>query len=136
MMEPIEQLQEIQDEVRSANAAFYRALEHKNLDELSKVWSHLDDVKCIHPGWRLLRGWPAIRASWKRRFGDVAFQKFGVEDQFIDVHGDVAVVTMTEVVLFQAGGVTKEERHQTTNLYRHEGLNWKLILHHASNREN
>ncbi|MBM3274228.1 MAG: nuclear transport factor 2 family protein [Candidatus Sericytochromatia bacterium] len=135
-MEPIDQVQELLDEVRSANSGFYRALEHKSIDDLAAVWSHQDDVKCVHPGWRLLRGWPAIRASWKRRFDEVEFQKFGVEDQFIDVHGDVAVVTMTEVVLFQAAGITKETRHQTTNLFRREGPMWKLLLHHASPREN
>lgn len=134
-MDPLDQLQELQDEVRSANASFYRALEHRDMEELGRVWSHQDDIKCVHPGWRLLRGWPAIRASFKRQFEAVDFQKFGVEDQFIDIHGPVAVVTMTEVVLFQKQGVTAEKRVQVTNVYRREGSDWKLILHHGSARE-
>lgn len=134
-MEPIDQLQETQDEVRSANAAYYRALEHRDMHQLGQVWSHRDDIKCVHPGWRLLRGWPAIRASFKRQFDEVAFQKFGVEDQFVDVHGDIGVVTMTEVVLSQKQGQTSERRFQVTNVFRREGASWKLILHHGSQRE-
>ncbi len=134
-MDPLEQLQAIQDEVRSANAAFYRAQEARDLDDLARVWSRHDDVKCVHPGWRLLRGWPAIKASFKRRFGEVTFQKFGVEDQFIDVHGELGVVTMTEVCLSQVQEVTAETRYQATNLYRREGGDWKLFLHHGSARE-
>lgn len=106
------------------------------MDELGNVWSHQDDIKCVHPGWRLLRGWPAIRTSFKRQFDEVEFQKFGVEDQFIDVHGRIAIVTMTEAVLNQKQGVSAEKRLQVTNVYRREGSDWKLILHHGSDREN
>ncbi len=134
-MEPIDQVQATQDEVRSANASFYRALEHRDMEELGRVWSHQDDIKCVHPGWRLLRGWPAIRTSFGRRFEEVDFQKYGVEDQFIDIHGHIAAVTMTEVILLQKKGVTSEMRIQATNVYRREGATWKLILHHASNRD-
>ncbi|MBM3267335.1 MAG: nuclear transport factor 2 family protein [Candidatus Sericytochromatia bacterium] len=135
-MDPLEQLQLLADEVRSANAAYYRALENRDVEALARVWSRLDDVKCVHPGWRLLRGWPAIKASYKRRFDEVAFQKFGVEDQFIEVYGDLGVVAMTEVCLAQVQGVTTEARYQATNLFRREQGDWRLFLHHASPRGN
>lgn len=135
MTDDIGQLLATHEAVRSANAAFYRACEARDGAEISKVWSHYDDVKCIHPGWRLLRGWPAIRASWKQRFEAVSFMKFGIEDMFVDLHGDLALVSLTEVVLSQTGGVTKEERFQASNLFRREGLRWKLVHHHSSTRE-
>lgn len=50
--------------VEAANARFYRALSRADLPAMEAVWSHADDVACLHPGWPLLRGWDDVRASW------------------------------------------------------------------------
>ena len=55
-------------EIEEANARFYRAFEGLDLQEMEAVWARGEHVKCIHPGWGLLTGWDAVRASWETIF--------------------------------------------------------------------
>ncbi|MGH7961956.1 MAG: nuclear transport factor 2 family protein, partial [Candidatus Binatia bacterium] len=40
--------------VTAANAAFYRAFETLDIQEMEKVWLRAGHIKCVHPGWPLL----------------------------------------------------------------------------------
>ena len=53
-------------EVRAANQAFYDAHERRDIDAMRTVWEHSDRVVCTHPGWPILRTWPAVEESWRR----------------------------------------------------------------------
>ena len=57
------------DEVRAANRRYYEAFEQRDLDAMSDVWHHADDVVCTHPGWKTLHGWGAVAGSWFALFG-------------------------------------------------------------------
>jgi len=54
--------------VEQANAAFYRALESGVLERMEEVWAHDDWVRCVHPGWEMIVGWPRVRESWEMIF--------------------------------------------------------------------
>src|SRR5690606_37308178 len=55
--------------VQEANRRYYEAFESRDLDLMSDVWEHSDRIACTHPGWRTLRGWGAVSASWFAIFG-------------------------------------------------------------------
>ena len=68
------------EEVRVANERFYQAFEQLDVDAMAAAWSHGEHVKCIHPGWPLLCGWPAVRASWQDIFAGTAEMRFTIGD--------------------------------------------------------
>src|SRR2546428_14027422 len=62
--------------IEEANASFYRAFEALDLRAMEDVWSHDDHVQCVHPGWPLLTGWGAVRASWEAIFANTQEMSF------------------------------------------------------------
>src|SRR4051812_3013597 len=114
--------------VRAANQAFYRAFESLALEWMDAVWSHAGQVTCVHPGWALADGWPAVRDSWATIFGNTADIRFTVEDEHIDVRGDLAWVVCLERI--RTGGASGAIL--ATNVFRREGGAWRLVHHHGS----
>ena len=47
--------------VTKANQSFYEAFESLDIARMDCVWMHQDYVTCIHPGWTIRSGWPAVR---------------------------------------------------------------------------
>ncbi len=116
------------DEVSSANAAFYEAFEHRDLDAMSDVWEHSDRVACIHPGWAILTGWGAVSASWFALFDGPQRLQFIVTDERVSVAGDLAWVACNENLI--DGGTTQAVA--ATNVFARSGDGWKLVHHHGS----
>ncbi len=119
-------------EVEEANARFYRAFEALDLAAMEKVWAHGEHVKCVHPGWPLLCGWEAVRASWEAIFSSTGEIRFTISDVRVSVAGDVAWVTCTENILSQARGRVAVTSVLATNIFQREADGWRLIHHHAS----
>jgi ketosteroid isomerase-like protein len=119
-------------EVEEANLRFYRAFEALDRGEMDKVWAHGDHVKCIHPGWPLLSGWDAVRASWETIFQNTGEIRFTIADVQTLVRGALAWVACTENILSQVHGRVSVTSVLATNLFEHGPDGWRLILHHAS----
>jgi ketosteroid isomerase-like protein len=70
--------------VRTANAEFYRAFEALSIEAMESIWSHQDDVRCVHPGWDALCGWEAVQKSWAGIFDSArqagTYMEFNVTD--------------------------------------------------------
>lgn len=119
--------------VLAANDAFYAAFEGRDLDAMSDLWAHDDDVTCVHPGWVTLRGWGAVASSWAALFGGPQRLQFIVTDVRVVVLGDVGWVTCDENLLGDEGGATVA----VLNLYRRvpgagpDGR-WRMVAHHGS----
>jgi ketosteroid isomerase-like protein len=118
--------------VEEANARFYRAFEALDLTEMDVVWGRGEHVRCIHPGWPLLVGWEAVRASWATIFANTAEMRFTLSDVRVDTAGDLAWVTCTENILSDAGGRVSVTSVLATNLFERGPAGWRLIHHHAS----
>lgn len=118
--------------VEEANARFYRAFESLDLAEMEAVWAKGEHVKCIHPGWTLLAGWEAVRASWEAIFKNTAEIRFSLTDVSVHVDGNLAWVTCTENILSQARGNISVTSVLATNLFERSGGRWLMIHHHAS----
>lgn len=118
--------------VRRMNQAFYDAFEAQDLDAMSDVWDHGDDVVCTHPGWETLHGWGAVAGSWYALFeADVPLQ-FIVTNERVRIEGDLAWVTVDENLLDQADRDMKGATVAAVNLFRRQGGDWRMVLHHGS----
>ena len=119
-------------EVEEANARFYRAFEGLDLQEMEAVWARGEHVRCIHPGWGLLVGWEAVRASWETIFKNTAEIRFSLSDVAVQVEGNLAWVTCSENILSQVRGNISVTSLLATNLFERQGDAWLMIHHHAS----
>ncbi|NKB41865.1 MAG: DUF4440 domain-containing protein [Ilumatobacter sp.] len=116
------------DEVLAANDAFYAAHEARDIDAMRVVWERTDRAVCVHPGWPILRGWPAVEESWRRIFSGVGRNQFILTNQSIEVGSNLAWVTLEENL------VDRGETHAVaaTNVFGFAAERWRLVAHHGS----
>jgi ketosteroid isomerase-like protein len=118
--------------VEEANSRFYRAFEQLDLAEMDRVWAHGEGTQCIHPGWPLIVGWSAVRASWETIFANTTEMRFTITNVRVGGGPDVAWVTCTENILSQVDGRVSVTSLLATNVFERAGDRWKMVLHHAS----
>jgi len=123
--------------IEEANAGFYRAFEALDLRAMEDVWAHGEHVQCVHPGWPLLIGWGAVRASWEAIFANTQEMSFSLTDVRAAGAGDLAWVTCTENILSETDGRVGVTSILATNLFerspdREGGGGWRMVHHHAS----
>jgi ketosteroid isomerase-like protein len=124
------------DAVHATNAAFYAALEARDLDAMAEVWEHSDRIVVTHPGWPMLRGWARVAGSWDAIFRNTGYIQFVLTDEEIVVAGDTAWVTLDENIL-QAGASEELSGSKATsiNLFvrdEDDTARWRMVVHHAS----
>jgi len=118
--------------VEQANARFYQAFETLDLVRMETVWAHGEHVKCVHPGWPILIGWDAVRASWQSIFENTAEMRFTLSDVRASACGDLAWVTCTENIFSEVHGRLGVTSVLATNLFERGPEGWRLVHHHAS----
>lgn len=111
----------------AANRAFYEAFESQDLDTMSELWSHDDDVACTHPGWTTLHGWGAVAASWFALFQQDRPTQFILTDERGRVADGVGWVTVDENLIEGA-----PQTVAALNLFRRTADRWQMICHHGS----
>jgi ketosteroid isomerase-like protein len=115
--------------VLAANRAFYDAFEARDIDAMSDVWEHSDRTACTHPGWQTLRGWASVSSSWFALFQGSNPLQFILTNDYVDVEGATAWVTVDENLISEGGtGGTVA----ATNVFVHDGERWRLVVHHGS----
>lgn len=116
------------DDVLAVNDTFYAAHEERDLDAMRAVWDHAERVVCVHPGWPILRGWPAVEESWRRIFDGAGRNQFILTNQSVDVGEDLAWVTLEENL------VDRGETHAiaATNVFGRTVDGWRMVAHHGS----
>lgn len=110
---------------------FYSAFEARDLDVMSDLWIHDDQVACTHPGWASLHGWAAVSASWFAIFDQSPPMQVFVTDLRIRVEGDIAWVIVDENLLgagSDPGGTTVS----ALKVLRRTREGWLLVAHHGS----
>ena len=116
------------EDVLAVNEAFYLAHEARDLAAMARVWEQSDRVVCIHPGWPILRGWPAVEQSWRRIFEGPGRNQFIVTNCELVVAGDHAWVTLDENLVDRSRTTTVA----ATNHFVRLGIGWRMVLHHGS----
>ncbi len=119
-------------EIDQANQRFYRAFESLDIRKMEAIWATDKPVKCIHPGWGLRSGWPAVRDSWVLIFNNTTGIRFEVTDVDIMVNSEMAWVTCVEHVTTMMDGEPHVSRVLATNLYAKNVSGWLMIHHHGS----
>lgn len=118
--------------LHKANAAFYRALEELDLEAMDNLWIHETWVRCIHPGWDVLVGWPAVRESWERIFASTQWIRVASTGVDVQVFGEVGIVHCTENITAPKDEDVAVAVAQATNVFLTTPSGWKMIHHHAS----
>ena len=119
-------------DIEAANARFYRVFEELDLAAMDAVWAHGAHVACVHPGWPLVTGWEAVRASWQAIFANTAEIRFTLGDVRVAACGELAWVTCTENILSQVRGQVAVTSVLATNIFERSPDGWRLVHHHAS----
>jgi len=126
-------LKERIEEVTRANQDFYAAFESLDIAQMDRIWAPQEYVTCIHPGWALRVGWPAVRDSWVLIFNNTFAMQFELAEIQIQVAGDLAWVICTEHITASPSADEKQDSQVlATNLYERVGEEWKIIHHHGS----
>jgi len=114
------------------NARFYEAFERSSIEMMEEIWSDSHAVRCIHPGWSIVEGRPAVLESWQRIFEGDVHMKVTLRNVRADVYGSIGVVVLQEEVLYTSGKLTNTGSVMATNIFEYDGKDWKLIHHHGS----
>ena len=121
------------EEVTRANQEFYDSFESLDTARMDGIWVHQDYVTCIHPGWTLRVGWPAVRDSWVLIFNNTFSMKFELTEMQVQVAGDLGWVICTENIIAQQSADERvESRVLATNLFERLDGEWRIIHHHGS----
>lgn len=121
-----------QQEVARANENFYRAFESLDIKRMESVWARDGEIQCGHPGWRILRGWRAVMESWRTIFENTPPIRFLLTDVTVEVHGEVAWVTLYENLNGSLEGQNVAATIFTTNIFRKGAGGWHMTHHHGS----
>src|ERR1041384_464916 len=90
------------DAIKSANAAFYRAIEAGSIERMEELWAHEEYVRCVHPGWDVVSGWSRVRQSWEQIFAGDPKMRLSPTEVAVYVAGNFAWVTCTEnITIFE-----------------------------------
>ena len=110
--------------VVAANREFYRAFGRRDADAIDRLWSRLQPVACIHPGWDALTDRGAVMRSWRQIVESPSAPNIVCKNETAFVMGDTAFVVCHEVL--------SEGILAATNIFAREDDGWKLVHHQAS----
>ena len=117
--------------IRKAQTEFYDAFSSQDLKMMENLWSHSDDICCVHPGMESLQGYDSVIESWEQIFAGFSLvgdddNEFNIEPSrvTIDICGQTAICKCVEKV---NGG-----KLEALNLYRREDGKWRMTMHMAS----
>jgi ketosteroid isomerase-like protein len=124
-----------EDEVRTASAQFYAALNRMmdgDVAALADIWSHGAAVTTMHPIGGRQVGWDEVRGSFEQVAGLASGGHAELRDQSISIVGDdVAYEVGVEHAQATLAGEQVSSEHRVTNIYRREAGGWKIVHHHT-----
>jgi hypothetical protein len=95
---------------------------------MDRLWLHGAFVRCVHPGWELLIGWEAVRASWEGIFEGSEPHAVEAGDVQVRVEDGFGWVGCVERIISRQG----TSFTAATNLFQLTEEGWRMVLHHAS----
>jgi hypothetical protein len=110
-------------DILAANAAYYRAFVSGDFPAMSRIWAD-DNVSCIHPGWPVLIGRPAILESYRQILSSPNQERIDPRNETVLLNGGEARVLCVEFVSGTALAAT--------NLFSRVGGAWRMTHHQAS----
>ena len=123
---------ELLDSKYEVLSQFYKAFNSKDIDLMTKNWSHSESICMNNPIGGIRKGWGEISAGYKKIFASehsvyVEFYDF----QFITADTMFVANGRERGTLKYTGG-TLDLRIRTTRIFKLEGAVWRQHLHHGS----
>jgi ketosteroid isomerase-like protein len=123
-----------ESDVRKASDQFYAALNRMikgDAGSLSEIWSHGATVTTMHPIGGRQVGWDNVLESFQQVAGIASAGQVKLEDQIIQITGDLAYELGVERGQATIAGQQVTLDHRVTNVYRREAGSWKIVHHHT-----
>jgi ketosteroid isomerase-like protein len=123
-----------EDQVRKASEQFYAALNRMangDASPMSDIWSHSATVTTMHPIGGREVGWDQVQGPWGQVAQLASDAQISLNDQLIQVSGDMAYEVGLEQGQFTLAGEPVAIDHRVTNIYRRENGAWKIVHHHT-----
>ena len=118
--------------VEARGLSFYEAFESRDIRKMAALWTRSPYMRCIHPGWEPVVGWPSIRQSWMEIFDSMNSIEFTLGQVQVEVMGNTAWVNLVA----HAEVATDEDSFSTavvaTTIFEKTEGNWFIVLHHSS----
>ena len=114
-----------------AQAAFYQAFQHADIDAMMAVWADDERIVCVHPAGERLVGVEAVRRSWREIFSPGPQLRFELADVRAEKLDAVAVYSLYERISV-SGEVGVTHLILATNVYVRDDRGWRMLMHHAS----
>jgi ketosteroid isomerase-like protein len=132
--EPITGREELGDVSKptQALAQFYRALNARDLDLMSRNWDQGDEAAMDNPVGGIKRGWPEIRAVYERVFQGQAKFSFEFYDYTLHEVGNVFYAVGRERGTYEVGETKLDLAIRTTRVFRKIDGRWQQVHHHGS----
>jgi ketosteroid isomerase-like protein len=97
-----------------------------------EVWSHADDVAILGAVGSYANGWDDVRAHLLGASRSLDWTELSVERLLTTASGELAVTVVLEHMTRNAEEEPSRRTLRTTQAYRRENGEWKLILRHAN----
>lgn len=123
-----------EDQVRQASQQFYAALNRMangDADAMADIWSQSATVTTMHPIGGREVGWDEVKEPWQQVARLASDGQIKLNDQLIQVSGDMAYEVGTEQGKFKLAGEEVSLNLRVTNVYRREAGGWKIVHHHT-----
>lgn len=115
-----------------ALSQFYRALNNRDLDLMSRNWAQTDEAVMDNPVGGIKRGWPAIRSVYERLFSTAAPFWFEFYDYSLHEAEDVFYVVGRERGEYASSQGKLAMLIRTSRIFRLIEGEWRQIHHHGS----
>jgi ketosteroid isomerase-like protein len=126
------------DALRQASDRFYEAANQVVRGDpapMMAVWSHGADATYADPRGSIQVGWDALQPYWEEaaRLNRSSPLRLSATpaDLLVRVQGDLAYTVGIERVRIERGDQVSGFEARATNIYRREGVEWKLIHRHT-----
>jgi len=123
-----------ENEVRKASEQFYAALNRMangDASSMPDVWSHSATVTTMHPIGGREVGWDEVKGPWGQVAQMASDGQVNLNDQLIQVDGDMAYEVGTEQGQATMAGEQVVFNQPVTNIYRRANGTWKIVHHHT-----
>jgi ketosteroid isomerase-like protein len=112
--------------VLRANASFYTAFTHGDINAMSELWAERAPVTCFHPGAGLLQGRTQVLAAWRQIIAGSAPFELRCDQPVVQL-----LAATTAVVMCYEGNGERAAHLAATNIFVLEDGRWRMVHHQA-----
>ncbi len=114
-----------------AEAAFYDAMQHGDIERMMRVWADEDEIVCVHPGGPRLIGASMIRTAYEALFSTGVVRALPRRVHKVESLSS-AVHSLIERIEFVTDAGLRVAYVTATNVYHKTAQGWRMVAHHAS----